>query len=69
MTLWSVILIRQFNYKVSRGKPTTRAFFMFPRVTKIDADKNLGSLIKYLFNYGFYKFGVEVRSIFYRAFR
>ncbi|RZC37773.1 piezo-type mechanosensitive ion channel component 2 [Asbolus verrucosus] len=60
VTLWAVVLVRQFNYRVSRGKPTVRAFFMFPKITRNDADKNLSNCIKYLFNYGFYKFGVEI---------
>ncbi|XP_008193841.1 piezo-type mechanosensitive ion channel component isoform X22 [Tribolium castaneum] len=60
VTLWAVILVRQFNYRVSRGKPTTRAFFMFPKITRWDADKSTSNCIKYLFNYGFFKFGVEI---------
>ncbi|KAJ8961208.1 hypothetical protein NQ318_008891 [Aromia moschata] len=60
VTLWSVILIRQHYYRISRGKPTTRAFFMFPKVTRVDADKDLKTCLKYLANYGFYKFGVEI---------
>ncbi|XP_068903608.1 piezo-type mechanosensitive ion channel component isoform X5 [Tenebrio molitor] len=60
VTIWAVVLVRQFNYRLSRGKPTTRAFFMFPKITKLDADKNVRSCIKYLFNYGFFKFGVEI---------
>lgn len=65
VTLWSVILIRQHYYRVSRGRPTTRAFFMFPKVTRADADKDLTTCLKYLANYGFYKFGFEVFCIVY----
>lgn len=60
VTLWSVVLVRQFNFRVSRGKPTTRPYFMFPRIRRPDADKNIKSCLKYLLNFGFYKFGVEV---------
>lgn len=60
VTLWAVILIRQHYYRISRGRPTTRAFFMFPKVTRADADKNLKTCLKYLINYGFYKFGFEI---------
>lgn len=60
VTLWAVILVRQFNFRVSRGKPTTRPFFMFPKIKRPDADKNLKNCFKYLLNFGFYKFGVEV---------
>lgn len=33
---------------------------MFPDITRSDADKDMIHYIEYLFNYGFYKFGVEV---------
>lgn len=62
VTLWAVVLVRQFNFRVSRGKPTTRPYFMFPSIRRSDADKNLINCLKYLFNYSFYKFGVEVNS-------
>ncbi|CAH1133196.1 unnamed protein product [Ceutorhynchus assimilis] len=60
VTLYSVILVRQYYYKIARGKPTTRAFFMFPRITRADADKNLTNMLKYLANYAYFKFGVEI---------
>lgn len=62
VTLWAVVQVRQYNYKISRGKPPKRAFFMFPRITRQDADKDLLSCFKYLANYTFYKFGIEVRN-------
>lgn len=37
---------------------------MFARITRIDAEKNTANMIKYLFNYGFYKFGIEVMALF-----
>lgn len=64
VTLWKVVLVRQSNYRESRGRPTTRAFFMFPGITSQDADKDLEHCFKYLANYGFYRFGVEVSYIF-----
>ncbi|XP_066250610.1 piezo-type mechanosensitive ion channel component isoform X3 [Euwallacea similis] len=60
VTLYSVILVRQYNYRIARGRPTTRAFFMFPRITRGDADKNLKNMLKYLANYAYYKFGIEI---------
>ena len=63
VSIWAVVLVRQFNFRVSKGKPTTRAFFMFPKITVREADKNIKTCIKYLLNYGFYKFGVEVRAL------
>lgn len=62
VTLWSVVLVKQYNYRISRGRPPTRAFFMFPTISRNDADKDLVHCFKYLANYGFFKFGVEVRS-------
>ena len=40
--------------------PTVRPKLMFPKITRKDADKDLKHFFQYLFNYGFYKFGVEV---------
>lgn len=62
VTVWAVVLVRQFNYRVSRGEPTTRPYFMFPRIKRADADKNLKCCVKYLLNFCFYKFGIEVGS-------
>lgn len=42
------------------GRSIARPKVLFPRVTRYDADKDLTHLIKYLFNFAFYKFGVEV---------
>lgn len=36
---------------------------LFPRITRNDADKDLRYLIKYLFNFAFFKFGVEVTLV------
>ncbi|KAK5645923.1 hypothetical protein RI129_004387 [Pyrocoelia pectoralis] len=33
---------------------------MFPKINRSDADKTVLKCIKYLFNYGFYKFGFEI---------
>ncbi|XP_057662871.1 piezo-type mechanosensitive ion channel component isoform X26 [Diorhabda carinulata] len=64
MCLWKVIEVRQFNYRLSRGRSTEKRFFMFPRITRDDADKDLVHFAKYMANYGFYKFGVEISFIF-----
>lgn len=39
---------------------TVRPKLMFPKITRKDADKDIKHFFQYLFNYGFYKFGVEV---------
>ncbi|XP_060518446.1 piezo-type mechanosensitive ion channel component [Cylas formicarius] len=63
VTIYSVVLIRQFYYRRSMNRPTSRAFFMFPRITKADADKNLSNMFKYLANYTFFRFGIEITFI------
>lgn len=35
---------------------------MFPNITREDADKNLKNFLKYMFNFAFFKFGVEVST-------
>lgn len=45
------------------GKPLTRPKVLFPKVTRADADKDLTYLIKYLFNFAFFKFGIEVTLV------
>lgn len=42
------------------GKSIARPKILFPRITRNDADKNISHLVKYLFNFAFFKFGVEV---------
>lgn len=62
VTFYSIVMARQYNYRLKRGLPTTRAFFMFPDISRKDADKSIMYCIKYLFNFGFYKFGFEVST-------
>ncbi|CAG9862827.1 unnamed protein product [Phyllotreta striolata] len=63
MTLWKVVEVRQYNYRLSRGRPTTKRYFMFPKTTREDADKSLSDFFKYMANFGFYKFGLEISFI------
>lgn len=60
VTFWAVILVRQSTFRLSRGRQAIRPYFMFPKVKRWDAEKNIRHCMKYLLNYGFYKFGVEV---------
>lgn len=46
-----------------KGEPSARPNVLFEGVTREDADKNVVLLIKYLFNYAFYKFGIEVTLV------
>lgn len=52
-----------FRSSFLSGKSTSRPKVLFARVGRNDADKDLPHLIKYLFNFGFYKFGVETTLV------
>lgn len=45
------------------GEPPQPPKLLFPGVTREDADKNIILLWKYLYNYGFYKFGIEITLV------
>lgn len=51
-----------------RGRSISKPQYMFPRITRADADKNILSAVKYILNYGFYRFGIEVRFFFFKLF-
>ncbi|XP_076285708.1 piezo type mechanosensitive ion channel component isoform X3 [Lasioglossum baleicum] len=59
-TLRKVIRIRQCFYRKEIGEPLETPQVMFPSITRADADKGLPECLKFLFNYGFYKFGLEL---------
>lgn len=50
-------------YRLSQGESSARPKVLFDGVTREDADKSVVLLVKYLFNYGFYKFGIEVTLV------
>ncbi|XP_075153442.1 piezo type mechanosensitive ion channel component isoform X2 [Haematobia irritans] len=63
-TLHAVISLRQYQMRRLNGTqndPLPKV--PFPEVTREDAEKKLESMIKYLLNYGFYKFGYEICMI------
>ncbi|XP_025986648.2 piezo-type mechanosensitive ion channel component isoform X3 [Solenopsis invicta] len=59
-TLRKIIRIRQWFYRHSKGEPLETPQIMFPTITRMDADKGIPECLKFLFNYGFYKFGLEM---------
>ncbi|KAL3280583.1 hypothetical protein HHI36_003816 [Cryptolaemus montrouzieri] len=59
-TLWTTVQIRQLNLRIKMGIPHARVDVMFPSITRADADKDLSNFFKYIMNYGYYKFGVEL---------
>lgn len=46
-----------------KGESPERPNVLFEGVTREDADKNIKLLFKYLHNYGFYKFGIEITLV------
>ncbi|KAL4712810.1 hypothetical protein ACJJTC_011880 [Scirpophaga incertulas] len=62
-TFFSLITYRQQNKREMEESFKESEKLMFPEITRKEADIDLVHCIKYLMNYGFYKFGVEVRII------
>lgn len=60
LTAYNLILLYQQRKRFLSGRSIARPKVLFPRVIRSDADKDISHLIKYLLNFAFYKFGVEV---------
>jgi hypothetical protein len=60
VTLNTVVCTRQKYKRHLKGRSLARPYIMFPRVSYKEVDKDILHCVKYLFNYGFYRFGVEV---------
>lgn len=58
-SLFYTLKLRQF-LRFKRVKPPK---LIFEEISRVDADETVEKLIKYLLNYSFYKFGIEVISI------
>jgi len=63
LTLQAVVYIRQSYNRFMTQRPEPILGVLFPKITRLDADKNLTTSFKYLLNYGFYKFGVEITLV------
>lgn len=64
VTLHAVVSLRQFQMRAledTEEKVETKV--LFPATDRAKAETNLKSMIQYLFNYGFYKFGQEISLI------
>ncbi|KAG7188826.1 hypothetical protein KM043_008433 [Ampulex compressa] len=59
-TFRKIIRIRQWFHRQEKGESLDTPQLMFPSITRADADKGLLECLKFLFNYGFYKFGLEM---------
>ncbi|XP_057329611.1 piezo-type mechanosensitive ion channel component isoform X5 [Microplitis mediator] len=58
-TLRAIITVRQTFYRHGRGESSETPEVMFPKIKRADADRGIAECLKFLLNYGFYKFGVE----------
>lgn len=62
-TVMAVVRVRQLYKRQLSGEPVSRPHIMFPDIQRSHADHDLRSCFKYLLNYGFYKFGIEVGKL------
>lgn len=60
VTIHAVIILRQTIKRLNLGLPSYTPAVLFQRINRDDADRDIIHLIKYCFNFAFYKFGVEV---------
>lgn len=64
VTMHAVISLRQLQMRVKIGENVANLpKLLFQNITRADAEKDLVGLIKYLLNFGFYKFGIEISLI------
>ncbi|CAH2104345.1 unnamed protein product [Euphydryas editha] len=62
-TFYSLVTYRQQTLRSVGLLPDKKEKLMFPDISRADADKDLVHCLKYLVNYGFYRFGVEISLI------
>lgn len=62
-TLMAVVRVRQLYKRQLSGEMISRPYIMFQNIQRCHADRDLRSCFKYLLNYGFYKFGIEVGKV------
>lgn len=60
LTLQQVIYVRQKIHSIVEEIPQLPAGITLPDITRADAEKDFTGLLKYLLNFGFYKFGIEI---------
>ncbi|CAH0700428.1 unnamed protein product [Spodoptera exigua] len=60
---YSLVTYRQKSLRDSGALPKERVKTIFPDISRKEADVDLVHCIKYLINFGFYKFGVEITMI------
>lgn len=60
LTVFCGIKVIQRMKREEADQPAEAPSVVFEDVSRLNADKNLGNLLKFLVNYGFYKFGMEI---------
>ena len=63
ITLNAGLIRRQKNIRRRLNKPLITPYIVFDNISRSDADKSIVDLMKFLVNYCFYKFGVELTLI------
>ncbi|XP_025418980.1 piezo-type mechanosensitive ion channel component-like isoform X9 [Sipha flava] len=63
ITLHRVVITRQKYKRHLKGRPLAKPLRMFPGITFKDVDLDIPHCLKYLLNFGFYRFGVEITLI------
>ncbi|XP_049533758.1 piezo-type mechanosensitive ion channel component isoform X3 [Anopheles darlingi] len=63
VTVHTVTILRQTIRRIRLGLSPKTPELMFPDIVRADADKDIPRMIMYLFNYGFFKFGVEITLV------
>ncbi|XP_034474344.1 piezo-type mechanosensitive ion channel component [Drosophila innubila] len=64
VTMHAVISLRQLQMRAKIGEiSANQPKLLFQNITRADAEKDLVGLAKYLLNFGFYKFGIEISLI------
>ncbi|CAH1708045.1 unnamed protein product [Chironomus riparius] len=65
VSIHSFMILFQTIRRIKQNKPPRTPTVVFKHIRRADADRDIPHLIKYLINYGFYKFGVEICLIGY----
>lgn len=65
VSLHSGIILWQTIKRIKQNKPPRTPTVVFRNIRRADADRDIPHLIKYMINYGFYKFGIEICLIGY----
>lgn len=65
VSIHSFVILYQTIRRIKQNKPPRTPTVVFKNIRRADADKDIPHLLKYLINYGFYKFGIEVCLIAY----